>query len=60
MVRTSHIVSSARSRGRDVTHEAEDLYVPWGVFRNIASTRAGFVSIPARFGGTRTLRMAAA
>ena len=60
MVRTSHIVSSARPRGDDVSLEAEDLHVPRGVFRNIASTRAGSVSTPARLGETRTRMVAAA
>ncbi|PVA08513.1 hypothetical protein DC366_18880 [Pelagivirga sediminicola] len=60
MVRTSHIVSSARPRGRDVAHEAEALHVPRGVFRNIESTRAGSVSSPARLGGMRTRKVAAA
>ncbi|OWU70483.1 hypothetical protein ATO1_23940 [Phaeobacter sp. 22II1-1F12B] len=60
MVRTSHIVSSAKPRGRDIAHEAEDLYNLRVVFRNIASTRAGSVSTSARIGGTRTRRMAAA
>ncbi|PWL33257.1 MAG: hypothetical protein DCO97_20580 [Marivita sp. XM-24bin2] len=60
MVRTSHIVSSARPRGRDVAHEAEDLHNPRVVFRNIASTRAGSVSSPARLGGTRTRMVASA
>ncbi|WP_168798050.1 hypothetical protein [Pacificoceanicola onchidii] len=44
----------------DARLEAEDQSDPWVVFRNIASTRAGSVSTPARIGGTRTRRMAAA
>ncbi|PVA05675.1 hypothetical protein DC363_14475 [Thalassorhabdomicrobium marinisediminis] len=60
MVRTSHIVSSARPRGRDVAHEAEDLHNPRVVFRNIAFKRAGSVSTPARLGGTRTRMVATA
>ncbi len=31
-----------------------------GVFRNIAATRAGSISTPARIGGTRTRKVAAA
>ena len=60
MMRTSHIVRSARPRGRDVPLEAEDLRVPRLAFRNIGSTRAGSVSTPARLGGTRTRMVAAA
>ena len=36
------------------------MQVPQGVFRNIASTRAGSVSTPARLGVTRTRMVAAA
>ncbi|GAA6189859.1 hypothetical protein NBRC116596_29220 [Litorivita sp. NS0012-18] len=60
MVRTTHIVISAKPRGRDVALEAEDLRIPRGVFRNIASTRAGSVSTPARLAVTRTRMVAAA
>ncbi|AYE88031.1 hypothetical protein B5M07_17550 (plasmid) [Sulfitobacter sp. D7] len=61
MVRTSRTSSAAQdARGRDVAYEAEHLHVPRGVFRNIASTRAGSVSTPARLGGTRTRMVAAA
>ncbi|PJB30876.1 MAG: hypothetical protein CO109_13000 [Deltaproteobacteria bacterium CG_4_9_14_3_um_filter_65_9] len=61
MVRTSRTSSAAQdSRGRDVALEADDLHVPRGVFRNIASTRAGFLCTPARLGGTRTRMLATA
>src|SRR6056297_2907686 len=59
MVRTSRTPSAAQeARGLDVALEAEDLHNPRVVFRNIASTRAHFVSIPARIGGTRTRMVA--
>ncbi|PKQ11335.1 MAG: hypothetical protein CVT70_14565 [Alphaproteobacteria bacterium HGW-Alphaproteobacteria-1] len=61
MVRTSRTSSVGQdARGRDVALEAEDLRVPRGLFRNIASTRAGSVSTPARLGGTWTRKVAAA
>ena len=61
MVRISRTSSAAQdARGRDIALEAEDLQVPRVVFRNIASTRAGSVSTPARLGGTRTRMVAAA
>ncbi|RDD64405.1 hypothetical protein DU478_20025 [Thalassococcus profundi] len=61
MVSPSRTSSAAQdARGRDVAHEAEDLHVLRGVFRNIASTRAGSVSTPVRLGGTRTRMVAAA
>jgi len=36
------------------------MQVPQGMFRNIASTRAGSVSTSVRLGGTRTRMVAAA
>ncbi|TDL85646.1 hypothetical protein E2L05_14995 [Meridianimarinicoccus aquatilis] len=61
MVRTSRTSSAGQdARGRDVAFEAEDLRVPRVVLRNIASTRAGSVSTPARLGETRTRMVAAA
>ncbi|QDL94845.1 hypothetical protein FDP22_23560 (plasmid) [Paroceanicella profunda] len=54
MVRISRTSSAAQdARDRDVALEAEDQHVLRGVFRNIAPTRADFVTNPARFGGTR-------
>ena len=44
----------------DVAHEAEDLHNPRVAFRDIASTRAGSVSTPARIGGTLTWMVASA
>ncbi|AXI52813.1 hypothetical protein C1J04_17680 (plasmid) [Sulfitobacter sp. SK025] len=61
MVRTSRTsLAGQDARDRDVALEAEDLRIPRVVFRNIASTRAGSVSTPARLGGTRTRMVAAA
>ena len=59
MVRTSRTSKASQdARGRDIAFEAEDQHDPRRVFRNIASTRAGFISTPARFGGTRMVAAA--
>ncbi|APX91315.1 hypothetical protein BV394_15615 (plasmid) [Brevirhabdus pacifica] len=61
MVRISRTSSAGQDAGcGDAGLEAEDQHDPRVVFRNIASTRAGSVSTPARIGGTRTGTVATA